>query len=201
MAVLLSSTRRPVTTTTPTRAETHRCHAVAVGIRIRAARSDDGPALREIERRAGERFRDLGLGNIAEDEPASVETLSEYADAGRSWVAADGDGRPVGYVLVDDVDGNAHIEQVSVLPDQQDRGVGRALLDRVRAWAREGGRTAMTLTTFTDVPWNAPLYRHLGFRDLAEDEIGPELRALRDLEAAHGLDPTERVCMRLEVDG
>jgi GNAT superfamily N-acetyltransferase len=174
------------------------CDAALVGIRIRPARPEDGAALQEIERQAGERFRDVGLSSVAEDAPASVDTLAEYAEAGRSWVAAD-PVEPLGYVLVDDVDGNAHIEQVSVRPDQQGRGVGRALLDRVRAWAYATGRPALTLTTFTDVPWNAPLYRHLGFRDLAEDEIGPELRALRDDETTHGLDPTARVCMRVDL--
>jgi hypothetical protein len=59
---------------------------------------------------------------------------------------------------------------------------------------------AITLTTFTDVPWNGPLYRHLGFRVLTDDELGPELRALRDRETAHGLDPAQRACMRADLD-
>lgn len=50
------------------------------------------------------------------------------------------------------------------------------------------------------MPWNAPLCRHLGFRSLAEHEFGPGLRAIRYEEAAHGLDPTKRVCMRSELD-
>lgn len=36
---------------------------------IRAARSDDLPALPEIETAAGAAFRDLGMGEIADDEP------------------------------------------------------------------------------------------------------------------------------------
>ena len=74
------------------------------------------------------------------------------------------------------------------------------MLDRVRMWALETGRSAISLTTFADVPWNRPLYEHLGFRVLAGDEIGPELRALRAEEAVHGLDPTIRVCMRLDIE-
>src|SRR5438132_5008105 len=68
----------------------------------------------------------------------------------------------------------------------------RALIECVRAWAAERGLTAMTLTTFADVPWSAPLYRHLGFRVLNEDELGPQLREVRDSETAHGLDPAKR---------
>jgi hypothetical protein len=40
-----------------------------------------------------------------------------------------------------------------------------------------------------------PVYEHLGFRVLASDETGPELRSLMDLEASRGLDPASRVAM------
>jgi GNAT superfamily N-acetyltransferase len=175
------------------------CDAFGVII-VRVSRRDDGPALQEIERLAGERFRAVGLYGVADDEPASVDELADYAAQGRGWVAVDAADRPVGYVVVDEVDGSAHVEQVSVRPDYHVLGVGRALLDRVRVWAIETGRSAISLTTFGEVPWNRPVYEHLGFRVLAEDEIGPELRAVRDAETAHGLDPSIRVCMRLDID-
>jgi GNAT superfamily N-acetyltransferase len=168
-------------------------------VRIRPATWEDGETLRTIEREAGERFREIGMPDIAEDDPLSIEQLARYAGAGRSWVAVDDGGEPIAYVIVDIVDGNAHVEQISVRPAHQGTGIGRALLDHVGAWAVASGRSAMTLTTFTDVPWNAPLYEHLGFRVLAEHEIGPELRGLRDAEATHGLDPATRVCMRRDL--
>ena len=168
--------------------------------RIRPATGDDAPALQDIERRAGRRFRDVGMPEIADDDPMPLEQLVAYADAGRSWVAADEAGALVGYVVVDVVDGNAHVEQVTVDPDHQGKGIGRDLLAAVATWALAVGAPALTLTTFRDVPWNAPLYRHLGFRDLEEGELGPQLRRLRDDEAAHGLDATIRVCMRRDVE-
>jgi GNAT superfamily N-acetyltransferase len=168
---------------------------------MRVASPDDGPELQDIERLAGERFRDVGMPEIADDEPASLEALAGYARAGRSWVALGRAGTPIGYVLADVVDGHAHIEQVSVRPDHQGAGVGRALIDQVRTWALASGMEALTLTTFGNVPWNAPLYEHLGFRVLADREVGPELRALRDAETAHGLEPVSRVCMRLDLLG
>lgn len=122
----------------------------------------DGSVLQEIERLAGERIGDVGLPDVADHEPPSVESLARYASAGRGWVAIDNVGLPIGYVLIDVVDGNAHIEQVSVKPDHQGVGVGRSLIEHVSAWAVEAGMSAVTLTTFTDVSWNAPLYRHLG---------------------------------------
>jgi GNAT superfamily N-acetyltransferase len=139
------------------------------------------------------------MDNVATDEPASVEVLAEYAIAGRGWVAVDVADRPVGYVVVDLVDGDVHIEQISVRPDHQAAGVGRALIDRVRAWTSGTGRSRMTLTTFADVPWNCPLFEHLGFIVIPDDEIGAALRAVRDAEAGRGLDPAMRVCMRFDL--
>lgn len=166
-------------------------------VRIRPAVAADGEALRAIEVAAGDSFRAIGMGEIADHEPASVAELAAYADDGRSWVAVaeEGDG-PIGYVLADVVDGNAHIEQVSVRPDRQARGLGRALVDTVDRWAAATGRPLVTLTTFRAVPWNMPLYAHLGFEEIPDAEIGPELRALVAVEAGHGLDPALRVCMR-----
>ena len=166
---------------------------------VRPTRRGDLPVLREIERSSGQRFREYGLDHVADDEPASIEVLAGYVEGGRSWVAVGGGDEPVGYVLVDEIDGAAHVEQLSVAPEHQSQGVGRALIDEVSAWAHTRGMTELTLTTFGHVAWNRPLYEHLGFRVLSEDELGPGLREVRQAEAAHGLDPILRVTMRLDL--
>ncbi len=167
--------------------------------RVRPALPIDSPALREIETLAGEAFRSIGMEDIADAEPTAVEVLDSYALGGRSWVATDEPDRPVGYVIVDVADGNAHVEQISVLPAYQGRVLGKGLLDTVWSWAIETGHPAVTLTTFVDVPWNCPLYEHLGFVVLSEREVGPELRAIQEHETQKGLDPTTRVCMRKQI--
>jgi GNAT superfamily N-acetyltransferase len=166
-----------------------------VAIRLRPARTGDAPALREIERDAGQRFREVGLGFVADDEPPPVEVLRSYAQADRAWVAVDSLGVPIGYLLVDIIDGAAHIEQVSVATAHQGRGAGRMLVEQARRWAADNALTAVTLTTFSHVPWNKPLYEHLGFRVLASEETGPGLRSRMEREASHGLDPATRVAM------
>lgn len=55
-------------------------------VAVRPALPEDGPVLRDIERLAGERFRAVGLDPIADDEPFSLDELTRYANAGRSWV-------------------------------------------------------------------------------------------------------------------
>lgn len=162
---------------------------------IRPAQAQEGPALREIDMLAGRRFRDVGLDDVADHEPPTVHDLDGYADAGRSWVAADDADEPVGFVLVDIVDGHAHVEQLSVRPDHQGQGVGRSLLEGVYAWAFEKGMSRITLTTFVGVAWNCPLFEHLGFTVLRDDEIGPGLWEVRRAEAGRGLDPSLRTCM------
>jgi GNAT superfamily N-acetyltransferase len=167
--------------------------------RIRPAREDDLPVLRDIERASGERYREYGLGHVADDEPASIETLRRYAVDGRAWVAAGADDEPLGYLIVEVLDGSGHIEQVSVLPEHQGKGLGRGLIDEAASWATGTGLGALTLTTFGHLPWNRPLYEHLGFRVLPAEEIGVGLAAVREAEAAHGLDPDLRVAMKREL--
>jgi GNAT superfamily N-acetyltransferase len=167
---------------------------------IRAATAADGPVLQEIEVAAGARFATVGLADIAAHDPFAIEELDAYAADGRSWVATDADGVVTGYAVADVLDGCGHLEQVSVRPEVQGRGIGRALVDAVTEWARSRGYPAVTLTTFVDVAWNAPLYERLGFRVLDEAAIGPELASRRDEETRHGLDPARRVCMRRDVD-
>ena len=123
---------------------------------IRAARRDDLPALVEIARAASELFRPLGMDVVADDDPGSVEELLPYLEGGRAFVAADAADDPVGYLLLDVVDGAAHIEQVSVHPRFARRGFGTALIEQAETWARGRGFRALTLTTYVEVPWNGP---------------------------------------------
>ncbi|MFC7303057.1 GNAT family N-acetyltransferase [Streptomyces monticola] len=165
-------------------------------MRIRPATPRDLPVLRDIERAAGEPFRGIGMPEIAEDEPPALDVLDAFRRAGHAWVAApDDDGAPVAYIVCEPVDEALHVEQVSVHPSAARRGVGRALLAYAQDRARAEGLTALTLTTFADVPWNAPYYARIGFRILDEAELTPGLRKIRDYEAELGLDRWERVCM------
>ncbi|MFF9350058.1 GNAT family N-acetyltransferase [Streptomyces sp. NPDC014734] len=168
-------------------------------MRIRTARRPDLPLLQDIERDAGEPFRALGMAAIADDDPPPLDLLERYRRAGRAWVATDPADRPVGYLIADPVDGAAHIEQVSVHPSAARRGIGSGLIDHLAGWAERQELTALTLTTFRHVPWNAPYYARLGFRALDDAELTDGLRKIRAEEAEHGLDRWPRVCMRREL--
>jgi GNAT superfamily N-acetyltransferase len=164
-------------------------------MRIRVARVDELPILQDIEVAAGRVFRDVGMPEIAGDDPLPLDDLTRYREAGMAWVAVDTPGHPIAYLIAARIDAGVHVEQVSVHPGSARRGVGRSLLDHVAAWAEAEGAPALTLTTFEHVPWNAPYYARCGFRRLTDAELTPGLRAIRARERACGLDRWPRVCM------
>jgi GNAT superfamily N-acetyltransferase len=170
-------------------------------IRVRHADAGDAAQLTAIEAAAGERFRTIPeLAFVAGHDPSfPPEVLDPAFAEGRVWAAEDKE-EVVGYALAVDLDGQPHLEQISVLPEWSGRGVGRALIGAVAAWAAERA-SSVTLATYRDVPWNAPLYAHLGWVVIPDDEVraDPRLLAVRAEEAGHGLDPDARVFMRLAV--
>ncbi|TQL66388.1 L-amino acid N-acyltransferase YncA [Nocardioides albertanoniae] len=167
--------------------------------RIRPARADDMDRLGEIEVAAGVGFRDLDMAAIADDDPPTAEVLAGYIGDGRAWVVTDETDRPVGYLIADRVDAAGHVEQVSVDPSHARLGLGAALIGAAESWARHQGFTTLTLTTFAEVPWNAPYYQRLGFRVVPAAELGDGLRRVREHEAELGLDRWPRVAMSRPV--
>jgi GNAT superfamily N-acetyltransferase len=168
-------------------------------MRIRAARGTELPALQAIERAAGQMFCDIGMPEVAQYDPWPLPVMAARRDAGRIWVMADDSDEPVAYLMADLVDGCLQIEQVTVHPGSARRGLGRALLDHAANWAAADSLPALTLTTFAHVPWNAPYYARCGFRVIDEAEITAGLRAIREREAAMGVDRWPRVCMRRDL--
>ncbi|WP_370449314.1 hypothetical protein [Cryobacterium sp. TMT1-2-2] len=78
-------------------------------------------------------------------------------------------------------------------PPSARQGVGAGLLDVASECAVQRNMTAVTLTTFRDVPWNAPYYARLGFIVMAEGRWGPALRDKVATEEKNGLEKWPRV--------
>lgn len=168
---------------------------------IRRAGLHDVAALPSLEVRAGEAmFRSIGLDAIADSPPPDPDTLLAYVHAGTAWVA-ELDGEVVGYALASVVDGEGHLDQVSVDPDAQGHGIGRSLVHEVLDWSQREGHHGVTLTTFVDVSWNGPWYERHGFRFLDDEELGPELHLVRERERDAGLDVRPRSAMRRTTGG
>jgi GNAT superfamily N-acetyltransferase len=153
---------------------------------IRPATTADLPLLVDVEVRAGRVFLEVGMPEIAGDDPGSIE------DPELVEVAVEDD-EVVGYIELVVVDDGLHVEQVSVVPEAAGRRIGAALIERAAERARVRGLGRLTLTTFAEVPWNAPYYRRLGFEVI--DDLGPELAALVAHEAETIPGDAPRVCM------
>lgn len=162
----------------------------ATSVRIRLGTLEDLPVLEAIEwegdRLLIERFH-------AQDWPAPSSAADRTALSGFLLVAevpTSSDGRsphlPVGFAHVLTCASDAHLEQLSVVPDFGRRGIGRALLTRSVAESAQRGFTRMTLRTFRTVPWNADFYATHGFSESAPDT--DFLRGLVDVEKRLRLD-------------
>lgn len=170
---------------------------VGLNITVRPTRPGDVTALPAIERAAGERFRDYPeLAWLAEGEVISAEQHLDYAERGLSWLALAND-QPVGFILAELHASSLFIVELSVHLDWQGKGIGRRLIACVADQARKRGLASLTLTTFRDVPWNAPFYARLGFEMITT--LTPELREKREEETAHGLAYDSRCAMRLPL--
>lgn len=169
-----------------------------MSLHIRPARPDEAEVLPPIERSAGERFRSIGLDELADGDDLPPEFHRPLAEQGSTWVA-ERDGRLIGFIACEAFDDALHIWEFSVRQEAQGQGVGRALLTAAVEGARARGLPAVTLTTFRDVAWNGPFYARCGFAILTDGELNERLAKARANEAAHGLDVQPRCAMRLSL--
>lgn len=166
----------------------------------RFATFDDLSTIQEIERAAGAAFRTLGMETIAEDEPIGATAFEAFLEKGGAWVTAADDDSVIAYLLVEQLDTALHVEQITVHPRVARRGIGAKLLDVADERAVGIQLGSLTLTTFRDVPWNAPYYARLGFGIFPQEQWGPRLQQRVALERTGGLDKWPRVVMHRPVN-
>ncbi len=173
-------------------------------LRIRAAALEEFPTALQIDQATEAMFRDVGL--IFDIPDAHPFVMAEHA----RWRAAAQDGAMfwavavdvlAGFYVLGSIDGEAYLDQLSVLPSYGRRGIGRALLEHAREESQRRGAEALLLTTYGHVPWNGPFYARAGFSVLAEADRGPELRATLAAQRAVLPQPEHRVAMRRRLTG
>jgi len=147
---------------------------------VRPAEAADLPLLAEIEGAADQLFVSV-FGDVDWDPPQDGEARA--AEPGFLLVAGD---PAIGFAHVLYLDHAAHLQQLAVHPAVMDQGVGTALVEAACASAHAEGHRALSLTTFADVPWNAPFYAQRGFAEVADE--APYQQRLRVHEQTLGLD-------------
>lgn len=168
-------------------------------VTIRTALRGDLQTIIEVEHQADAQFASVGLSAVLDAPQAGIDDHAPAQADGRLFVAQDEIGRIVGFARVDLVDAEPHIKQVSVHPEAAGRRLGAKLMGVCEDWAVAHGYDRVTLCTYRDVAWNAPYYKRLGWQELSEGELGPELRALRHHERELGLEVQPRLAMAKEL--
>jgi GNAT superfamily N-acetyltransferase len=134
-------------------------------------------------------------------EPNLMMTDTQFlaaSNAGQLLVARVNE-QPVGYALCSTQGTALHLEEVSVHPDFGRRGIGRQLVLAVLDLAAAGALGTVTLTTFSDLRWNAPFYKSLGFAVIAHPNSPPgsaPAHVLDHLRQEAALGFTHRVGMQ-----
>jgi GNAT superfamily N-acetyltransferase len=114
-------------------------------------------------------------------------------------VAVDKQDVVVGFAITREVDDTIYLQEMDVDPAHGRRGLGAELVETVCDWAQLQGYKVILLSTFRDLPWNAPFYAKLGFRMLDESELSIGFQHIRQQEQADGLPISDRVIMSYEL--
>ncbi|MGF6542705.1 GNAT family N-acetyltransferase [Paraburkholderia youngii] len=168
-------------------------------ITFRFAAPHEAETIRAIEFEAGLRFVGVGMTGIADAPPMAREVVERKIEAREIIVALDQQEICVGFVMFEPQPTRVYVQELDVLTSHAGRRIGAALIEEVARIARARQLTQLVLSTYRDVPWNAPYYRRLGFRDLATIELDASLLARRDAHIARGLDESKRVFMRRDL--
>lgn len=198
-SVYLAGLARRILGSGDTLPETRR--AIMNEIEIGLAAENEVAAIPEIERRASLLFAPEDLPPAIAARTTSRDDYARAQHEGRLIVARDPGGAVVGFAHLEILDGRAHLEELDVDPAFGRRGIGGRLVAAACGWARERRFDSISLTTFREIPWNAPFYTRLGFVVLSPESLTDALRALRESERGVGLDVERRVIMLRRLVG
>jgi predicted N-acetyltransferase YhbS len=168
-------------------------------ITFRLAELDEIEAVRAIEYEAAQRFATVGMTGIADAQPMKADFVRRKIEASEIVVAVNDAARCVAFVMFAPLPTSFYIEELDVLTAWAGRRIGAELIEQVDLLARKAGVQQLVLSTFRDVPWNAPYYRRLGFSVIETAQLDAKLRAIRATHVDRGLDESKRVFMCREV--
>lgn len=161
---------------------------------FRLGTAKDVGKLQAIEIRAGEIFRGIGMPDIA-DAPPTEDTVFQKAINEELLFVVTVNNVPAGFALMINHGDNSHLHQISIDHCFLGQGIGSALLLHIINVCHTIGYKYITLSTFIDVPWNLPFYQKHGFSRLPNDNLPPQLVAIRQHESDSGLIMSERTLM------
>ncbi len=170
--------------------------SVMASPRIRLAAMADVSALPRIEAAAARLFIGTHAESVATGPTTAINTLLRARRAGLLWVA-DHQGAVSGFLFGERCPEGLYLQEMSVAPEAQRQGIGKALMQTAIDHGRANGAAAILLTTDRILPWNAPFYARLGFAIIEGAAMPKTLRQRLDHQSAHGMDAAHRCAMVL----
>lgn len=141
---------------------------------IRLAHFSEVPDIQNIERAAASLFskEDIPADLVGKVIPAS-DVIRGIKD--ELLLVAATQTQVVGFLLADLIGSHCYIEELNVLPEYGRQGIGRRLVEQIIQIAQSHHCDAVTLTTFSHVPWNGPFYETLGFKTMQTKKMADYL--------------------------
>ena len=143
-------------------------------IRLRAASIADLQGMIDIEIAAAGLFPTSVLPESV-GRSGSPDEIRAGIQASLAWVAEAAHTGVVGFLVGETVGTSMHIVEMDVLPSQARQGIGGQLLEHSIAYSKTMGFREVTLTTFLNIPWNAPFYARHGFKVVGDSNHYPHL--------------------------
>ena len=170
------------------------------GWSLRLARREDAAHLPGIERSASALFaQNAALAGLNFSEVLSAAQHEALIAKGHCLVSY-AEEQIAGFLAAEPHRRELHIREMSVHADYQQMGIGAGLLRACMIDARNSGFSALTLTTFRDIPWNAAFYARLGFAEISDLAAHPRLAGELAREEKAGMPRSLRCAMIYFID-
>lgn len=168
---------------------------------IRRAELEDISNIMDIEQRSGKVFSLMPIDflcNLPPEMPLHGFGFYEETIKLKGLWVTELETKVVGFICLHYIDEEStiHISEFAVDYAYQKQRIGFQLINFVIELAKKECKN-ITLTTFYNVPWNAPFYEKLGFAIMDSNQLNERLALLLTQEAEVGLPKEYRCAMRL----
>ena len=130
-------------------------------IDIRSANSADTSVVRDLVHASYSKY----IERIGKEPAPMLDDYASLIDAGDVWVAVEDD-EVLGVLVIQVVEEHLFVGSVAVRPDQQGRGLGRALMSFAEEEAERNGLREIRLYTNEKMFENLAVYEKLGFEEI-----------------------------------